>query len=473
MSVLSDETSTYLAFDLGASTGRAILGWITDGRIETVDVHRFQTPMIESGGHLYWDLDRLWSEMQEGFELARAASGRLRSLSVDSWGVDYVPLDEEGRPVRAPYVYRDSRTNGLFETAFSRVGRDEIYAATGIQFMEINTLYQVLSDVLSEPDLQARTHTRLLMADYFNHRFCGSGATEVSLASTTQLMHAGSREWATSLISNLGLPATGWSPIVASGTILGPAFGTPDVTVVAGCSHDTACAVAAVPAPSFARDWAYISCGTWSLLGVELDRPLLTASARDAGFTNEAGLDGTIRFLKNMTGLWILQECERTWAEGGDAVSYEELLSEAKSARAPDALLDVSDPAFSRRCDMPAAIRTFCASRNWTVPERRGELVRLVLESLAEGHRITLRELEAVLGRTIETLYLVGGGSQNGLLCQLTADRCGIPVVAGPAEATALGNLLIQARTMGALRSGIRDVVRASVALQTYEPQEV
>lgn len=464
--------ATYVAFDLGASSGRAMVGHFADGRLEMREAHRFQTPIRATDGHLYWDVDALWKEIETGLDAARAGGGELRSVSVDSWGVDYAPLDEAGQLVRLPYCYRDTRTSGMMARARDAVDPQVIYETTGIQFMEINTIYQVMADRLLEPSLIERTRQRLLIGDYFNYRLSGEAVAERSLASTTQLMNAITGEWDARLMGGLDLDDGAWPSIVASGTRLGPVQGMRDVTAIAGCSHDTACAVAAVPAEAGEADWAYVSCGTWSLLGVEIDAPNLTAAAREAGFTNEAGIDGTVRFLKNMTGLWILQECRRVWQESGIRVTLEELLADAEAAPVPESLIDVRHAAFGQRCDMPQAIRDYCESNELPAPEDRGRLVRLVIESLAEGHRVTLRELESVLGRRIGTLYAVGGGAMNELLCQATADRCGCRVVAGPAEATAMGNLLVQARTMGDLGGDdIREVVRRTATLKTYEPR--
>ena len=465
--------STHLAFDLGASSCRAILGRVQDGRIETNELHRFETPLREIRGHLYWDVEALWHELLETLKTTRLTDPDLRSLSVDSWGVDYVPLGRNGVPVRMPYAYRDARTDGSLAQLTARVSHEDIYRWTGIQFMEINTLCQLWCDRRDEPDLFDETETRLLIADYFHYRFCGRIAAEQTLASTTQLVRAGTRTWARELMQSAGLEGGLWPEIVHAGTVLGATHEDTSLAVVASCSHDTGCAVAAVPVAQEERDWAFLSCGTWSLLGTELDAPLLTDEARSTGFTNEAGLDGTIRFLKNMTGLWMLQECERVWREQGDAVTAETLVDEARRAKAWNEVVDVRDSRFAHRCDMPAVIRTYCAEKGLASPSERGALVRLILESLADGHRRTLREMEAVLGRAIRTLYMVGGGVRNSLLCQLTADRCSCRVVAGPAEATALGNLLIQARTLGGLGGrDIREVVRRSVSLSCYEPGE-
>lgn len=464
--------STYLAFDLGASSGRALLGRLEAGRISIEELHRFETPMIERDGHLYWDIDRLQEELDAGLALALEHDGRLRSLSVDSWGVDYVPLDRDGAPVRLPYAYRDPRTVGRIPEAARIMPLDRIYRYTGIQFMEINTLYQVLADRQEEPDLFERTRNRLTIADYFNYRLAGRAVVEASLASTTQMLDAETRSWSVPVLQAFGVSLDTMPEVVPSGTRLGTARGADPVMVVAGCSHDTACAVAAVPAAASGPPWAYISSGTWSLVGVERTEPLLTDAAREAGMTNEAGLDRTVRFLKNMTGLWILQECERAWREEGVLPGYDELMREAAEAPPPAEYLDVSDPRFSLRADMQEKIGAYCRENGLRAPATRGELVRLIIESLAEGHRRILREIEGVIEERIEIIHLVGGGSRNEMLCQSTADRCGRRVVAGPAEATALGNLLVQARAMGDLPADqpIREVVRSSFSLRSYEP---
>lgn len=470
---MSTHLPAYLAFDLGASSGRAILGTLEGERLHMEELHRFTTPLREEGERLYWDLEALWGEMQTGLERALTAAPGLRSVSTDSWGVDYLSLRADGTPVRASYCYRDPRVRGAMAQAHERVSADEIYAVTGIQFMEINTLYQVLVDLEQEPERVDETKLRLLIADYFNHRLGGRAAAEVSLASTTQLLDAQRRTWAEDLMRRFGMLPERWPEVVASGTRLGTVSNHPQIAVVAGCSHDTACAVAAVPAEEHGPPWAYISCGTWSLLGAELPEPLLGAEAREAGFTNEAGLDGTVRFLKNLTGLWVLQECERAWREAGDAFTYDELLAEAEAAPGTGAFVDLNDPRFSLRGDMEERLHAYCREHGLPVPESRGALVRTILESMAESHRRTLRLLEEVIGQSVEVLHIVGGGARNEMLCRLTAEACGCRVVAGPAEATALGNLLVQARTMGDLPRGtsLRAVVRASSELKMYEPE--
>lgn len=464
----------YLAFDLGASNGRAILGRFDGEKMLTEELHRFTTPVIESGDRLYWDLEPLWHELEKGFEMALETAPNLRSLSIDSWGVDYVPLGKSGEPLRNAYCYRDPRVLGMMEKATKRVSREKIYEATGIQFMEINTLYQVLADAELEPDAFEQTASRLMIADYFNARFCGVPVTEVSLASTTQLMDPWMRDWAVDLMDQFGIPAESWPRIVRSGTVLSERVRETPVAVIAGCSHDTACAVAATPMVDGEGVAAYLSCGTWSLLGTERTEPLINRKVMDAGFTNEAGVDGTIRLLKNLTGLWVLQECMREWNEAGITSDYKSLVDEATSAEV-EGVIDLNDPRFSLRGDMVKKLHEYCDGSGLSTPGTRGQLVRLILESLAESHRRALRELEEVTGEKVDVLHIVGGGSRNDLLCQLTANACGCKVTAGPAEATALGNLLIQARTMGDLPDdrSIRDVVIRSTELKHFTPGTV
>jgi rhamnulokinase len=479
----------HLAFDLGASSGRAILGRVDAGGLATEEVYRFDTPLIEEQGHLYWDLSVLETEMDEGLRKGLAAAPDVQSISVDAWGVDYVPLDASGRPLRNPYSYRDDRTQGMLERALEHVSHAQIYGTTGIQFMPINTLCQVLADIEQEPDMVARTASRLPVADYFHYRLTGRLAIELSMASTTQLLDVRTHEWATNLMEALDIDPGTWPDIVSPGTVLGevdwdrlpadvlPASASPkDIQVVAGCSHDTACAVAAVPASdqtsrSESGSWAYISCGTWSLLGVERRQPILSEAAQAASFTNELGLGGTVRFLKNLTGLWVLQECERAWAEAGDRFDHATLQEEAQAARALPPI-DLNDSRFSERGDMPATIREHCRSRGQPEPRTRGEMVRLILESLAADYADKLDVLEALTEQSIATIYMVGGGSRNDLLCQWTADATRRRLIAGPAEATACGNLLIQAHTVGALPDAmtLREVVRASVDLRSFQP---
>ncbi len=472
----TEESRSYLAFDLGASTSRAFLGTLCGPGIEMSELHRFTTPVLEADSHLYWDLDVLWAELRKGLEKARAAAPGLRSLSVDSWGVDYVLLDASGTPLRNAHCYREPRTDGVMERAFEVVTASEIYSTTGIQFLPFNTLYQVLADA---QDAELGDAEFLLpIADYFNYRFSDRRAVEISLASTTQLMDVNTRQWSRSLLEKFGLEQSLWPEIVESGTRLGPALLDPRLEVLATCSHDTGSAVAAAPAIGQAENWAYISCGTWSLMGVERRKPLVSEDARETGFTNEAGLDGTIRFLKNLTGLWVLQECMREW-KVSERIDWQDLERKAREEIGTNGqargvtLVNLDDGLFLPRGPMEDRIHAYCREHGLGRLESRGEIVLSILSSIAESYRRTLAELESITGTAYDRIHLFGGGSQNALLCELTANACRCEVVAGPAEATAMGNLLIQVRTMGDLPAGksIRDISAASSDLQAYLPR--
>ena len=468
--------AAYLAIDLGASSGRAVVGALDGARMQMEEVHRFRTPLIEESGHLYWDIEGLFDEVQKSL-IDAANVADLQSVSIDSWAVDYVPLGADGQPLRRPYAYRDSRTKGRMEEVVSRIGADTLYQATGIQFLPFNTLPQVVADLADEPDLVARTATRLLIADFLLYRLTGKVFAERTMASTTQLYDIRRGEWAESLIQSIGDNPARWPRLVAPGTPLGAvdsrwlrdSLSRP--TAIATCSHDTAAAVAAVPASGEAP-WAYISSGTWSLVGAELYQPLLSAEARMAGFTNEVGLDGTIRFLKNRTGTWILEECIREWTAAHAQVSWERLMHEATDEPSLGFTIDCNATEFGERGMMVDKVNRACAAIGAPAPASRGALTRLVLESLAESYRRTLTELSSLMGVEIGVVHVVGGGARNVVLNQLTADACGCRLIAGPAEATALGNLLVQARTLGHLPEGVsvRDAARHSADSVEYIP---
>lgn len=469
--------SSYLAIDLGASSGRAVVGTLDGNRIRLEDIHRFRTPLVERDGHLFWDLDGLWREVETGLQLALAKTPGVRSVSIDSWAVDYVPLGTDGAALRDPYAYRDERVEGWIDRVHARIPAAELYRRTGLQFLPFNTIYQIAADLDLEPEIASRTSTRLLIADYLLYRMSGEAVAERTMASTTALFNARAGDWDADLIRQLGDDPARWPRVVDSGTVLGPlrsdllpdGFEGDPPMVVAACSHDTGAAVAAVPA-SGDQPWAYISSGTWSLVGLELAAPVLTDAAREANVTNEAGIDGTIRFLKNRTGFWVLEECIREWEEAeGDRADYATLAAEAAAAPSMGQTVDLNQPQFGLRGDMEQKLRAACRQFDVSFPETRGGLVRLILESLAESYRRVLAELETLTRQPVERLHIVGGGVHNTLLNQLTADACGVPVVAGPAEATALGTLLVQARALGDLGGrSVRDVVRASTDLTTY-----
>ncbi|MES3035656.1 MAG: rhamnulokinase family protein [Gemmatimonadota bacterium] len=478
----SDTSHRYLAIDLGASSGRAVLGTLQGDTMYMEEVHRFRTPIVDEGGALCWDVDAIWTEIASAVSRALQIAPMLRSVSVDSWAVDYQPLDASDTPLRRPYAYRDPRTQGRLSESLARAGgATHVYGRTGIQLLEFNTLPQVVIDLDTEPELVARTATRLLIADYFLFRLSGVRVSERSMASSTQLLDVVTGEWATDLIDAIGDLPSRWPRIVASGTELGPLLaamlphGASHVPrVIASCSHDTACAVAAVPAEG--RDgWAYVCSGTWLLIGAELNAPIATDAARMAGFTNEAGLGQTIRLLKNRTGMWVLEECLREWRDAGSPVTYEELVMEAASTRIPANTIDLDTPAFALRGDMERKISDACRALGFPAPATRGALVRLIFQSLATSCASTLDDLDMLTGGRTEVVHVVGGGAHNALLNQMIADTAGRRVVSGPAEATVLGNLLVQARTLGDLPSGIsvREAARRSTRLTEFMPRGV
>jgi rhamnulokinase len=477
---MSDAATRYLAVDLGASSGRVVLGTLEGDVMHLEELHRFVTPLVEEGGHLYWDIERMWDEIRLGVARGLMHGRAIRSISVDSWAVDYVPLDTAGEPLRRPYSYRDPRTTGRMERAIELMGgRGALYERTGIQFLSLNTLPQVLADIEDEPELARRAATRLLIAEYFLYRLSGEQVAEVTNASTTQVMDVRTRAWSREVIRSIVDDAWRWPSIVPPGTILGPMLPTlvPEGTVnaplvVASCAHDTAAAVAAVPA-SGEHTWAFISSGTWSLVGMELSAPVLHEGAREAGFTNEAGIDGTIRFLKNRAGMWVLEECRREWEEQGTRYSHAEIFRAAAEAPSSDATIDLNAPEFAGRGDMARKLAAACAARGFAAPTTHGGIARLVLESLATSHAEALDALEAVTGTRVEDVHIVGGGARNALLNQLTADRSGRRVLAGPEEATVLGNLLVQARTLGGLPGGVsvREAARRSSSITEYTPR--
>jgi len=471
----------YLAVDLGAESGRVMLGKLGADRLELVECYRFTTGPTEQDGSLRWDFPRLWDEVKAG--LARGvkqADGPLRAVAVDSWGVDFGLLDGEGRLLENPYHYRDRRTDEMMEEAFRHVPRRDIYFYTGIQFMQINTIYQLLALRQSGATVLQRARHLLFMADLFAYYLSGEVFAEYTLASTSQLMDMRTGQWATALFEKLDLPLDIMPAVVPPGTVAGPVkpelareMGTSAIDLIAAGSHDTASAVAAVPAKG--EHWAYLSCGTWSLMGVETPQAIINDLAYEHQFTNEGGVNGTIRLLKNIMGLWLVQECRRQWQREGEELSYAELTRMAQQAEPFAAVVNPDDNAFLQPGDMPAAIREHLRRSGQKVIEEKGQLVRVILESLALRYRWAIDRLEQLIGRRIEVLHVVGGGIQNELLCQFTADALGRRVVTGPVEATASGNIIMQALATGRLSSlqEGRDLVARSFALREYQPRQV
>ena len=464
----------YLACDLGAESGRLMLGRIERGRIGLEEVHRFPNVPLNVNGSLCWDINALWNELRNGLRKAGALDAPLHSISSDSWGLDYVLLDDDDKIIEPTFHYRDARTAHGVENLRAKIDWPSLFAETGIQFMPINTVYQLAAE---SPERLSRARKLLMIGDTFNFLLSGVAASEESLASTSAIYNPRTRTWSAKVIAALEMQSDVFTSIVPSGLRLGPlkpdlAAGLTDVHVFASCSHDTGAAVAAVPAKG--RSWAYISSGTWSLMGVERSEPVLTDLSRDLNFTNEIGFGGSVRLLKNIVGLWIVQECRREWAQQGRDYDYTTLTQKAAAAPPLGPLINPADPRFIAPGDMPKRIADYCVESGQMPPDGIGETVRCALESLALQYRKTLQELEQLTGERIEQLHIVGGGSQNRLLNQFTANATGAPVIAGPVEATALGNVIVQAIASGELPSlaAARALIGKSFKVETFEPQD-
>jgi rhamnulokinase len=463
----------FLAFDLGAESGRAILGRLRSGVIDLQEVHRFSTDAVRRSGSLQWDILRIWQEMRRAFDLVGRVS--LEGVGVDTWGVDYALLGEGGNLLENPYHYRDSRTEGMMEAVFERVSRERIYAITGIQFLPINTLFQLYAACVATPDLIDVARALVTIPDLLNYWLTGRLSSEYTVATTTQFVDAHSRSWATRMLDEIGLPTRLLQPLVEPGTIVGrlletasPRFhGTP---VVAPACHDTASAVASV---AIAENAAFLSSGTWSLLGSELAAPIISSTALDLNFTNEGGVAGTTRLLKNIGGLWLLQACRRQWAEEGQSVDYDTLFEATDDDRLAFAsLIDPDHRAFLRPADMPASIAAYCRQTGQPEPAGPPAYTRAILESLAFKYRAVLESLEELTGRRFEEIRIIGGGARNRLLKQWTANATRRTVVAGPVEATALGNLAVQLIATGAVSSlaEARAIIARSFPVERFEP---
>ena len=465
----------YLACDLGADSGRLMLGTLDAGKISLEELHRFPNGPVKTSGALQWNLDGLFNELKNGLKKAAAKNLPLASISSDSWGVDYVLYDERGLVMPPVWCYRDSRTACGVENVKAKIAWPAIYAETGIQFMALNTIYQLAAE---EPARLAKAKQLLFIGDAFNYFCSGVARNEVSLASTTQLYNPQTRTWSKKLLGALNLREEMFAPICASGTRLGPLkknlateVGLPPIEVIASCSHDTGAAVAAIPASG--ENWAYLSSGTWSLMGVEAPSPVINEPSRTLDFTNEIGFGNSVRLLKNIVGLWIVQECRRQWAKEGEKYDYAALEKLAADAPPFVSLINPDDSRFLSPEHMPEKIAEFCTETGQPVPANHAAYVRCIYESLALFYRVTLRKLERLTGKKIERLHIVGGGSQATTLNQLAANALKIPVLAGPTECTALGNILVQAIALGHLEShaAAREVVRNSFELKSFTPE--
>ena len=472
------DKQSFVAFDLGAESGRTILGTLERNHLEIQQITRFLNEMMPMGGHLHWDINGLFGNLKEGLRACARLGINPESIGIDTWGVDYGFLGRDGEFLELPYTYRDHRTNGMMEKFFDRVPRRRVYELTGIQFMQLNTLFQLFAAAQQSPDVVEKASRLLFMPDIFNFLFTGETKTEFTFATTSQLFNPRTRNWEPELFSALQVPISIMQQIVQPATKMGTLrtsiaqeLSLAEIPVTAVASHDTGSAIAAIPAEG--EDWAYISSGTWSLMGVELPQPVISDEAQESNFTNEGGVGGTFRFLKNIMGLWLLQQCRKEWSAEVQ-YDYDEMVKLAEQAVPFRSLLDPDYSEFFNPASMPGAIRQFCQKTSQPVPATHGQYVRSILESLALKYRSTLDQLERLTGRRIKRIHIIGGGAKNSLLCQYAANATGATVIAGPVEATAIGNIMIQALAAGCVGSleEIRRIVRQSFEPVSYEPRD-
>jgi rhamnulokinase len=467
----------YLALDLGAESGRAIIGTINDGKLSLNEVHRFSNGPVRLPDGMHWDVLRLWSEIKTGIACAVKDGTKLESMGLDTWGVDFALLDKNNSLLSNPFHYRDPRTDGMLDEAFKRMPRAEIFTNTGIQFMQINTLYQLLAMSVQKSPVLDVAETFVTIPDLFNYWLSGEITNEFTNATTTQCLDPRKRDWATPVLDTLNIPAHLFKSVTDSGTLIGTLLphiaeetGAGGVRIVVPACHDTGSAVVAVPAQN--QDFAWISSGTWSIMGAEVDQPSLSEKALEYNFTNEGGVFGTWRLCKNIMGLWLVQECRRTWGHEGTDMSYDEITRLASEAKPFLAVIDPDDNNFLHAGDMPDRIRKFCMDTDQSVPQTKGQIIRVALESIALKYRWVLERLEELSGKHLDPIHIIGGGTKNKLLNQFTADSTGRVVVAGPVEATAIGNILMQSigmKHIGSLADA-REIVRASFEPEVYEP---
>ena len=474
------EAQSFMAFDLGAESGRGVLGRFDGERIELEELHRFPNGGVRVLDSLHWDVLRLWSEMKNALSVCARRTEDLKGIGIDTWGVDFALIGKDNSLLGFPYHYRDSRTDGMLNKAFARLSREEIFRRSGGQFIQINTLYQLLSMVIHESPLLKVAETFLMIPDLFNFWLTGHKVCEFTNATTTQFYDPRQKSWSGEICNALDLPYHLLPEIVQPGTQIGTLLptvcdetGLGETPVIAPGCHDTASAVAAVPAQT--ENWAYISSGTWSLMGIEVSDPIISNQVLSLNFTNEGGVANTFRFLKNIMGLWLLQECRRTWSRRGRDISYDQLMQLASDAQPFKYLIEPDNETFLRAGDMPSRIIDYCKHTEQIPPRDEGEFVRCILDSLALKYRWVSEKLELVGGKPIEVIHIVGGGARNRLLCQFTANAAAVPVVAGPTEATAVGNIMVQAIATGLIDSisEAREIISRSFELETYEPRDL
>lgn len=466
-----------LAFDFGASSGRAIIGSFDGEKITLKEVHRFTNDPVDLGGTLYWDVLRLFYEIKQGIVKAKIAGG-FDSIGIDTWGVDFGLIDKNGRLLENPVHYRDKRTSGLVEESFKSVPRQKMYDITGIQFMELNTLFQLISLKKQRPEMLERADKMLFMPDLLAYFLTGKMCSEYSIASTSQLIDINTRTWSKELLDAFGIKESLFAPLTEPGTQLGnlskeicEECGVESVPVISVCGHDTQSAITAVPCES--GDFAFLSSGTWSLFGTELQKPIVNETSLKINITNEGGFGGTTGFLKNIIGLWLIQESRRQWQREGKDYSYADLEKLALSEEPFKCFIDPDAPEFVPQGNIPERVREFCRKTGQYVPESVGEIMRCIYESLAMKYRMTFEKLCECTGKDYPVIHVIGGGTKDGLLCRMTASSCGKTVKAGPIEATVMGNVAVQLMSDGTIGSisEARKAVAASESLKTYEPE--
>ncbi len=470
----------FVAVDLGASSGRVIYATLEKNKFELHEIHRFSNQPTQLLNNLHWNIVSLYEEIKTGLtQCAKTFSAELDGIGIDTWGVDFGLVSENNELVGIPWAYRDARTNGILEKTFALMPREEIYRTTGIQFMQFNSAFQLLAMVQAKSPLLKATNKLLFMPDLLNFLFSGQKVTERSIASTSQLLNPMTGTWAKDIFVKLGLPLEIMPEILEPGTELGSLLpeiaretGLSKAPIIATAGHDTAAAVAAVPASG--DNWAYLSSGTWSLMGIESPKPIINDQTLRYNFTNEGGVAGTIRFLKNISGLWLVQTCQRDWAKAGKNYDFATLTQMASQAKPFVAILDPDNSLFLNPDNMPEAIQTYLKQTNQPQPQTEGETIRIILESLALKYRHILEQINELRGKPTQKLHIVGGGTKNELLNQFAANACGIPVVTGPVEATAIGNIMVQAVTRKVLPSieAAREVIKNSVEMKYYTPQD-
>lgn len=471
-------TKRVLAFDFGASSGRAIIGCFDGDKITLEEVHRFSNDPVSVGGTVYWDVLRLFYEIKQGIIKAKIAGG-FDSIGIDTWGVDFGLIDSEGKLMENPVHYRDARTVGLVDEAFKTMPKEKLYGITGIQFMELNTLFQLISLKKYRPWMLERADKMLFMPDLFGYMLTGKMCAEYSIASTSQLIDLDKRTWSKEILDAFGIKESVFAPLVQPGTVLGELSkevceecGVDPVPVISVCGHDTQSAITSVPCED--GDFAFLSSGTWSLFGTELDKPIVNETSMNINITNEGGFDGSTGFLKNIIGLWLIQESRRQWKREGKEYSYADLEKLALAAEPFKSFIDPDAPEFVPHGNIPERVREFCRKTGQYVPETVGEIMRCIYESLAMKYRLTFEKLRECTERDYPVIHVIGGGTKDGLLCQMTANSCDRTVKAGPIEATVMGNVAVQLMSDGSVENigQARKIVADSSELKTFEPKD-